>query len=186
MLTPRAHGRNTRIGKLDAPDSPYAALILAKAGLVRLGWGSRITADVGAPHLYHAVSQGALAIETRIGDTAARTLVRAITHEPTEWACGAERACLRVLEGGCSVPVGINTELLDGTLKITGCVTSLGGETHVQHTLEEKVGSLKEAEKVGARLATILKEEGAAEILDEITKDRERKIGEAKVQEEKQ
>lgn len=171
------------MSKLDAADSPYAALILAKAGLVRLGWGGRITSDVGAPHLYHAVSQGALGIETRIGDAAARALVRAITHEPTEWACGAERACLRVLEGGCSVPVGVNTELVEGTLKITGCVTSLNGDRHVQHTLEESVKSLQEAEAVGARLATILKESGAAEILDEITKDREQKIGEAKIEE---
>ncbi|CAL1697299.1 unnamed protein product [Somion occarium] len=89
---------NTRMAKLDAPDSPYAALILAKAGLVRLGWGSRMTADLHPPTLYHAVSQGALAIEIRSDDTEARELCRSVTHWQTEWQCAAERACLRVLE----------------------------------------------------------------------------------------
>ena len=178
--------RNTRLAKLDTPDGPYTALILAKAGLVRLGFGARITSDIGPPNLFHAVSQGALAIETRIGDADALALIRAITHHPTEWETGAERACLRVLEGGCSVPVGVDTEIVDGILlRITGCVTSLDGDRHVQKTLEEPVKNLEEAEKVGARLATILKEQGAAEILDEITKDRERKISAAKKEEEK-
>ena len=175
------------MAKLDAEDSPYTALILAKAGLVRLGWGTRITSDVHPPTLFHAVSQGALAIETRIGDEATRALCRAITHQPTEWTCGAERACLRVLEGGCSVPVGVSTTLVDGkVLKITGCVTSLTGDRHVQHTLEEEVVSLQAAEAVGGRLARILMDSGAKAILDEITKDRERRVGESKTKEEKQ
>ena len=89
------------MAKLDAPDSPFAAIILAKAGMVRLGWGSRITCDLGPPIALHAVSQGALAIEIRSDDEEARALCRSITHWPTEWSCLAERACLRVLEGGC-------------------------------------------------------------------------------------
>lgn len=172
--------------KLDADDSPYTALILARAGMVRLGWGPRLTADITPPTLYHAVSQGALAIETRVGDEEARAFCRSITHKPTEWSCGAERACLRVLEGGCSVPVGVSTELEGGVLKITGCVTSLTGDRHVQHILQGKVASLEEAEAVGARLARILLDSGAKVILDEITKDREKRIGDAKTQEEKQ
>ena len=156
-----------------------------------MGWQERISSDIAPPTLYHAVSQGALAIETRIGDEKARALCRAITHWQTEWSCAAERSCLRVLEGGCSVPVGIFTELAEGegqsgTLKITGCVTSLTGDRHVEHSLEEKVASVEDAEAVGARLAKVLIETGAREILDEITKDRERRIGEAKTDEEKQ
>lgn len=185
-LTYHAIRRNTRIAKLDAADSPYTALILAKAGLVRLGWGPRITSDITAPSLYHAVSQGALAIEIRSDDAASRALCRAVTHIPTEWTCAAERACLRVLEGGCSVPVGVNSELVNGTLKITGCVTSLDGASHVQHTLEESVPSLQEAEAVGAKLARILMDAGAKAILDEITIDREKRIGEEKTKEEKE
>lgn len=83
------------------------------------------------------------------------------------------------------------TELVEGegqggTLKITGCVTSLTGDRHVQHSLEEKVASVEDAEAIGARLAKILTETGAKEILDEITQDREKRIGEAKTEEEKQ
>lgn len=174
------------MAKLDADDSPFTALILAKAGLVRLGWGPRITADIQPPTLFHAVSQGALAIEIRNDDAEARALCRAITHAPTEWSCGAERACLRVLEGGCSVPVGVTTQLVGKTLKMTGCVTSLSGDRHVQHVLEEEVTSLQGAEAVGAKLAKILKENGATAILDEITVDRERRIGEEKTKEEKE
>ena len=179
------------MAKLDAPDSPYAAIILAKAGMVRLGWGPRITADLGPPTLFHAVSQGALAIEVRADDAQARALCRAITHWPTEWACFAERACLRVLEGGCSVPVGVHTTLVRaedgaqrGRLCITGAVTSLGGERHVEHTIEEEVRSLEEAEVVGARLAKVLVETGAKEILDEINVDREKRIEQAKANNE--
>ncbi|OCH85612.1 porphobilinogen deaminase [Obba rivulosa] len=174
---------NTRMTKLDAPDGPYTALILAKAGMVRLGWGARITADLGPPTLLHAVSQGALAIEIRAGDAEAAALLAAVSHWPSEWACAAERACLRVLEGGCSVPVGVHTAFAvrsdgapGGRMDITGCVTALDGARHVEHRMEEEVRSLEEAEALGARLARVLIETGAREILDEITKDRERKI----------
>jgi hydroxymethylbilane synthase len=178
------------MAKLDAEDSPYAALILAKAGVLRLGWKDRISSDIAPPTLFYAVSQGALAVEIRMGDAQSRALCRAITHWQTEWRCAAERACLRVLEGGCSVPVGVNTELVEEgerkTLKITGCVTSLTGDLHVEHALEEAVASVDDAEAVGARLAKVLIETGAREILDDITKDREKRIGEAKTEEEKQ
>ncbi|EJF58561.1 porphobilinogen deaminase [Dichomitus squalens LYAD-421 SS1] len=189
---------NTRMAKLDAPDSPYAAIILAKAGMVRLGWGDRITSDLGPPTLLHAVSQGALAIEIRADDEHARALCRSITHWPTEWRCRAERALLRVLEGGCSVPVGVHTSLVDETpaegaeegehqarLSITGSVTSLQGDRHVQHSIEAEVRSVEEAEAVGARLAKVLIDTGAKEILDEINEDREKKIELAKTTDQK-
>ncbi|KAF8665133.1 hypothetical protein AX16_000599 [Volvariella volvacea WC 439] len=179
---------NTRLAKLDAPDGPYAALILAKAGLVRLGMGDRITTDLQAPILYHAVSQGALAVEIRGDDTQALELCKTLVHWPTQWRCVAERGLLRVLEGGCSVPVGVASRLdndgdeskQEGILTLTGCVTGIDGEKHVEHTLTERVTSVEEAEKVGEKLARILIEIGAKEILDEINKDRERRIGEAK------
>ncbi|OBZ79965.1 Porphobilinogen deaminase [Grifola frondosa] len=184
--------QNTRMAKLDAPDGPYAALILAKAGMVRLGWGARVTADLAPPTLLHAVSQGALAIEIRADDTEARALCAAVTHWPTEWACLAERACLRVLEGGCSVPVGVYTTLMEqengekgGTLDIIGCVTSLDGSRHVEHRIQEEVKSVGEAEDVGMRLAKVLISTGAKEILDEINVDREKRIEEAKTKENK-
>ncbi|KAI0369959.1 porphobilinogen deaminase [Pilatotrama ljubarskyi] len=183
---------NTRMAKLDAPDGPYTAIILAKAGMVRLGWGDRVTADLGPPTLLHAVSQGALAIEIRSNDEEARALCRSITHWPTEWACRAERACLRVLEGGCSVPVGVHTDLIEaegephrGRLHIVGSVTSLEGEKHVEHSIEAEVHTVEEAEAIGAKLAQVLIETGARAILDDINADREKKIQQAKANNEK-
>lgn len=184
--------RNTRLAKLDAPDSPYAAIILAKAGLVRLGLGHRVTADVGAPVLRHAVSQGALAVEIRSDDARARELLATLVHRPTDWSCAAERACLRVLEGGCSVPVGVTSALEpapaggDERLVLTGSVTGIDGQVHVEHTVVEDVRTREDAEAVGAQLARILIDTGAGVILDAITKDRERRAGETKTAEEVQ
>ncbi|KAJ6569538.1 porphobilinogen deaminase [Mycena capillaripes] len=174
---------NTRLAKLDAPDGPYAALILAKSGMVRNGMGDRLTADILPPTLYHAVSQGALAVEVRSDDAEAIELCKQLTHRETQWACLAERACLRVLEGGCSVPVGVLTKLDASELELTGCVTSLDGGQHVQHTVKEKVASAEDAERVGAALAKILIDTGAGEILADINKDRERRIEEAEAKE---
>lgn len=165
------------MAKLDSPTGEYAALILAKAGLVRLGMGARITADVHAPVLYHAVGQGALGVEVRSDDPAVAELCKVLNHQPTEWKCRAERAMLRVLEGGCSVPVGVHTTLvpIDGEearLTITGTVTALDGARHIEHTIEGVVSSAAEAEDAGERLARRLMETGAKEILEEITKDK--------------
>ncbi|KAJ4485492.1 porphobilinogen deaminase, dipyromethane cofactor binding domain-containing protein [Lentinula aciculospora] len=167
---------NTRMAKLDAPDGPFVAIILAKAGMVRLGMGDRLTTDLVPPLLYHAVSQGALAIEIRSDDTDALEICQRITHRETAWRCLAERACLRKLEGGCSVPVGVGSSLDGNVLTITGCVTALDGSKHVQHTMKESVASEQQAEDVGTRLAVTLIETGAKEILDYIIVDRQEKI----------
>lgn len=119
------------MAKLDAPDGPFTAIILAKAGMVRLGMGHRCTADLTAPILYHAVSQGALGVEIRSNDPEVKSLCDGLTHWQTFWRCWAERGCLRVLEGGCSVPVGIDSTFTEkaegksGVLKLTGCVTAI-------------------------------------------------------------
>lgn len=98
---------------MDDPISPYSALILASAGLLRLGLGSRITASVTSPVLYHAVGQGALGIEIREGDERAQEIVGALECWKTGYATRAEKAMLHVLEGGCSVPVGAETEIVE-------------------------------------------------------------------------
>ncbi|KAF5338448.1 hypothetical protein D9758_012234 [Tetrapyrgos nigripes] len=170
---------DTRLAKLDDPDSPYAAIILAKAGMIRLGKGDRLTSDLGPPTLYYAVSQGALAIEIRNDDKEALELCKRLTHRETALRCLAERACLRVLEGGCSVPVGVATTLKGDVLNMTGCVTSLDGSQHVEHTLEERVDSIEAAEDMGVRLARKLVATGAKEILEEINRDREHRAAEA-------
>jgi hydroxymethylbilane synthase len=93
-----------------------------------------------------------------------------------------------VLEGGCSVPVGVSTQLDDasGELELTGCVTSLDGGQHIQHTLKETIRSAEEAEAVGVRLAKILVDIGAREILADISKDREQRVAEAEANEAKE
>ena len=103
--------RNTRLNKLDAETSPFDALILAISGLRRIDCADRITSPISSPIIYHAVGQGALGVEIRGGDARVREAIRGIGHWQTEWRCGAERGCLRVLEGGCSVPVGVESEL---------------------------------------------------------------------------
>lgn len=178
------HISDTRIAKLNAPDSPYSAIVLAKAGLLRANLAHHIAQDLTPPVLFHAVSQGALALEVRADDHQAIALCDSITHWQSKWCCWAERGMLRVLEGGCSVPVGTTSSLVenDGVkiLKLLGTVTSLDGTKHVEHVLEEAVESLEAAEEVGKKLAGILIKTGAREILEEIERDKVSRIGELK------
>lgn len=188
ILTPPSVCRNTRLAKLDDPNSQYTALILARAGLVRLDMGDRVTANITSPTLLHAVGQGALAVEIRSNDDGAKQILKGIEHRVSAWRCSAERACLRVLEGGCSVPVGVESSIVEeridvdgevvsrSTLTLTGTVTSLSGTKHVVQTLTKAVGSLKEAEVVGEAVARTLIENGAKDILAEIGKDREARL----------
>lgn len=169
---------DTRLRKLDDPDGQYTAIILAKAGLLRMDLQNRLTSDLAPPTLYHAVGQGALAVEIRSSDPDAQELCKSLTHRETLWKCSAERAMLRELEGGCSIPVGVHSSLAKGEagvdiLTLVGCVTSVDGAAHVQEMLEERVLSLMEAEKVGERLAKTLLNKGASSILEGIRKLKE-------------
>ena len=144
--------------------------------------GDRITTDITPPTLLHAVSQGALAIEIRSNDTEATNLCKHLIHWQTQYRCLAERACLRVLEGGCSVPVGVTTILRpdaagtqSGELCLTGCVTSINGLSYVEQTLKHNVGSPGDAEELGVQVARALLEAGAKKILDDINEDRMRR-----------
>uniref|UniRef100_V5ETB0 hydroxymethylbilane synthase n=2 Tax=Kalmanozyma brasiliensis (strain GHG001) TaxID=1365824 RepID=V5ETB0_KALBG len=114
---------NTRLAKLDAPNGPYTALILAAAGLIRLNLHSRVTAFLSSPVLLHSVGQGSLAIEVRTPpegadpttnrDARIRELIRSIGDWRATFRAEAERALLRELEGGCSIPVGVETRFDD-------------------------------------------------------------------------
>lgn len=139
---------------------------------------NRLTSDLAPPILYHAVGQGALAVEIRSSDSEARELCKSLTHRETLWRCSAERAMLKELEGGCSVPVGAHSLLVEGVdgadvLTLVGCVTSVDGVVHVQEVLEERVSTSAEAEKVGEKLAKALLQNGASSILEEIKKLKE-------------
>lgn len=154
---------------MDAADGPYTALILARAGLVRLGLGERISSDLGPPILYHAVSQGALGVEVRADDSEALEMCKRISDIERLFECTAERTCLGELEGGCSVPVGMASEFVDGELKVTGTVTSVDGKKHVECTVKDKVKNEEEAEKLGVRLGNMLLDNGAKDILQHVS-----------------
>ncbi|MGJ5672982.1 MAG: hydroxymethylbilane synthase [Nostochopsis sp.] len=154
---------NTRMAKLDAGE--YDALILAVAGLERLGMGDRIHQVLPQEISLHAVGQGALGIECRAEDTELISLLKAIEHPQTCDRCLAERAFLRELEGGCQVPIGVNTEINDSNLTLTGIVASVDGQKVVKDVIS---GKTKDAEQLGIQLAQQMRGQGAQEILDQI------------------
>lgn len=154
---------NTRLAKLDAGE--YDALILAAAGLKRLDMSDRIHQFLPSTLSLHAVGQGALGIECRGDDTEVLELLKALEHIPTRDRCYAERAFLRQLEGGCQVPIGVNTTLEGDTLTLTGIVASVDGKKLVKDAVS---GKASEAENLGNELAQLMRQQGAQEILQEI------------------
>jgi hydroxymethylbilane synthase len=153
----------TRLSKLDSGE--YDALILAVAGLQRLDLGDRIHQVIPADISLHAVGQGALGIECREDDTEILELLKALQDQPTANRCYAERAFLRELEGGCQVPIGVNTTIDGDTLMLTGIVASLDGKRLVKDSIS---GAATDADQLGRELALRVKQQGAQEILDEI------------------
>ena len=154
---------NTRLRKLD--EGQYDAIILAVAGLKRLDMADRIQQVVPAEVSLHAVGQGALGIECRSGDEEILAVIKTLEHVPTAQRCYAERAFLRELEGGCQVPIGVNTVIEGDTLTLTGIVASLDGQTVVKDTIS---GPVETADEMGTTLAKRAKEAGAQAILDAI------------------
>ncbi|NES70286.1 MAG: hydroxymethylbilane synthase, partial [Okeania sp. SIO2D1] len=154
---------NTRLAKLDAGE--YDALILAFAGLHRLGMGDRIHQVIPPEVSLHAVGQGALGIECRAGDNDILDILKSLEHTATAQRCYAERAFLRELEGGCQVPIGVNTKVEGEQLTLTGIVASLDGQKLVKDVV---TGGVNDAEQIGIELAQKLRKQGAQEILDEI------------------
>jgi len=153
----------TRLEKLDT--GAYDCLILAAAGLGRLGLGDRIHELIDPAICLHAVGQGALGIECREGDTAVLNQIKALEHLPTARRCLAERAFLRELEGGCQVPIGVNSRLEGDELLLTGMVASLDGQRLIRDAAR---GPQRDPEAIGVALARTLKVQGAGEILEEI------------------
>jgi hydroxymethylbilane synthase len=154
---------NTRLAKLDAGE--YDAIILAVAGLQRLGMSDRIHQVIPSDISLHAVGQGALGIECRQGDIEILNLLKVLEHAESRDRALAERSFLRELEGGCQVPIGVNTKIEGDTLTITGMVASLDGKRLIKDTL---TANRTEAENLGKQLADRLRQQGAQEILAEI------------------
>ncbi|KAG6029146.1 hypothetical protein E4U41_000462 [Claviceps citrina] len=164
---------HTRLRKLDE-DPELTAIVLAAAGLLRMGMGEHITQylDVDNGGILHAVGQGALAVECRAGDERVLEALRRIEDRDTTLACLAERSLMRELEGGCSVPIGVGTKWVDGKLKLRATVVSVNGEEAVDVEFLEPVGSRAEAEELGKRAARKLVSDGADKILEAINKTR--------------
>lgn len=181
---------NTRLKKLDEKED-FAAIILAAAGLKRMGWENRISQILGPEDCMYAVGQGALAVEVRARDADILEMV-SVLHDPdTVLRCIAERAFLRHLEGGCSVPVAVHTEVKDAQLYLTGAVYSLDGSDSLKDTMQTSIGAADKsqekvdeqvqrvgvtaskisdedqdkAERLGIDLANLLLSKGAKEIL---------------------
>jgi hydroxymethylbilane synthase len=152
---------DTRLRRLD--DGQYDAVILAAAGLRRLGLTQRISAAIPTEQMLPAVGQGALGIETRSDDPDAKKAVAKLDHQTTRIACTAERALLRALGGGCQLPIAAYCVVHDQELRIDGLVASRDGKQIVRHQIS---GSTADAERLGGELAGHLLGLGARELLD--------------------
>ncbi|HWV37723.1 MAG TPA: hydroxymethylbilane synthase [Vulgatibacter sp.] len=141
------------------------AVILAYAGLKRLGLDDRATEILPIDRSLPAIGQGALAIEIREGDEETIDALRALEHAPTRAAVVAERALLASLEGGCQVPIAGHATVAGDRVSLQGLVATLDGTTVLRATEE---GPVAEAEAIGVRAARRLEEQGARAILDAI------------------
>lgn len=150
----------TRLRKLD--EGQYAAIILAAAGLKRLGLSDRITALLNPEQSLPAVGQGALGIECRADRTDLVELLQPLHHPETAYCVEAERAMSRVLGGSCQVPLGAFAEIINGTLQLRGFVAQPDGRRIVSDALN---GKPETGIAMGQQLAQKLIKKGADEIL---------------------
>ena len=160
---------DTRLAKLDR-NADWAAVLLASAGLVRLGFGARISERLSIDIMLPAPGQGALAATVRTGDAVALEAVRRALHDgDTEIAVAAERAFLRRLEGGCQVPVAafaqLNRHQGQAVVHLRGRVLSLGGDATVEGARIGPAPTAADADRLGVALAEELLSQGADAIL---------------------
>ena len=171
--------RDTRLAKLDVPGSEFSCIILATAGLLRLGLGHRITQRLDTDVFPYAVGQGALGIEIKTGRDDILRLIQTADHTPSRWKGLAERAMLRSLQGGCSSPIGVSSAFVDpdanspggeqgrdGTmLRLRAFVLDVEGTASVVAQDVKAVSSDHEAERLGVSVAKALLLQGAANLL---------------------
>ena len=160
VIEPLRGNVQTRLRKLD--EGVYDAIILAAAGLKRLGLDQRITAIITPEQMLPAVGQGALAIECRADRADVAALLKPLHDEVTAACVSAERALSRALAGSCNVPLGGYAEITDTKLRLRGYVGAPDGKRHVSDEIE---GAAADAETLGRTLAAQLKKLGADSIL---------------------
>jgi len=151
---------DTRLKKLDSGE--FDAVVLAKAGIDRLGLTSRVTEVFDEDVMLPAVGQGALGVETRADDRRTFELVAACSHDETRTCVTAERALLEALQGGCQVPLGALGSLRGGELHLEAAIFSVTGSEYVRCS---ENGPVEQAREIGLRLAAALIESGADTLL---------------------
>jgi hydroxymethylbilane synthase len=158
---------DTRLRKVEAGE--YDAVMLAKAGLDRLGWSHRISETLSPDVCMPAVGQGALGIECRASDAETSAAVDKLDDAETRAAIIAERSLLSVLEGGCQVPLGAWARIERDELVLDACVCSIDGHQYVK---QRATATLDQARTLGQRMAQLLIDAGAQNILEEVSRQR--------------
>ena len=161
VIEPVRGNVDTRLRKLG--EGQFDAIVLAAAGLYRLGHADRITEHLSEDLMLPAVGQGALAIESRVDDEEVNAIVGTLEHESTRLACTAERALLKGLGGGCLVPIAAHATIEAGVMTLKGLVANPDGSEIVRG---RKRGKREEAELIGRQLAIELLARGAGSLLD--------------------
>jgi hydroxymethylbilane synthase len=154
---------NTRLSKLD--DGEYDAIVLAAAGLIRLGMQERIQSYLEPTLCLPAGGQGAIGIECRTDDNEVLNYLSALNHDHSAICVSAERAMNARLNGGCQVPIACLSELNGSSLNLYGIVGSVDGKEILRSQLE---GNAEDAEELGVKVAEQLLEQGAQRLLDNI------------------
>ncbi|WP_277656026.1 hydroxymethylbilane synthase [Seleniivibrio woodruffii] len=157
---------NTRLAKLEKGE--YDCIILAKAGLVRLGFEERVRETFNVDLMLPACCQGILGIEIRENDTEMMNLLNFLRHEETETRVKCERAFLRRLEGGCQAPIAGHSVISGNVISMKGIVSDIEGSVFIEESIN---GDIRDAEALGKALADKILANGGKEILDEIYKD---------------
>lgn len=153
----------TRLRKLD--EGQFDALILAAAGLTRLGLAHRISSQLAPPIMFPAVSQGAVGVECRESDHSVRQVLDGITDRATLTAVTAERSLLRTLRAGCHAPLGVSTTSSDGTLQLEAVILPLDGS---RRWMASATASADKAVILGQQVAHLLKDQGVDRVLQGI------------------
>lgn len=163
VIVPLRGNLDTRLRKLD--ETELDAIVLAAAGILRLGQAARISSYMNEVQMVPAVGQGALCVEVRQTDEAVRDFIAFLDHEDTRTAVTAERGFLKRLDGGCQVPLAAHARRSGDRLHLTGLVAEPDGSRMLKTSMQ---GPPQQAESLGSRLAEDLLAQGADDILERL------------------
>jgi len=166
VIKPLRGNVDTRIRKLK--DGEFQAIVLAMAGVKRMGVENLVTQAFSEDLMIPAIGQGAIGIETRVDDDFVNELIKPLNHEETAICILAERAFLSVMGGGCQVPLACHSRIVNNSLKIVGMIGDPEGKMPVIKGFRE--GSLSQAQSLGVELANELLHRGGKEILEKVYK----------------